>query len=261
MSKIDITVVLNAHSEGILAHPTVLGVAQARSQAAQAGLTVEILVMQDLPTRETAEYFKACNVPDLTLLTISPDDLGQSRNAGVEEARGQWIAFLDADDIWSPNWLVASHKAATAEQREVIWHPEANLYFGHEPHIFTHIDMEDPAFDLLTLTTSNYWTALCFARREFCRAHPYPSSHLDKQLGYEDWCWNAEAIRWGALHKIVPGTVHFIRQKRGSLLHRTNSLQSLMHPTLLFKDFVDHREHYKHVFLAQMHGAPQRFRN
>lgn len=248
MSKVDITVILNAHNEGMLAHPTVLSLAQARTQAAHAGLAVEVLVMQDMPSRETVEYFKACEVPDLTTVTISHHDLGLSRNAGVEAAQGQWIAFLDADDLWSPNWLVACHMAATAEQPEVIWHPEVNLYFGREPHIFVHVDMEDPAFDLLTLTTSNYWTALSFSSREFCRTHPYPPSHLDKQLGYEDWCWNTDAIRWGALHKIVPGTVHFIRQKQVSLLHKTNSLQSLMYPTLLFKDFVDHRTKYDHVF-------------
>ena len=247
MRKIDITVVLNTHNEGILAHPTVLSLQRAKLHAEHQGLTVEVLVVQDKPSPETLEYFSECKMLDFTTLPVSFGDLGLSRNAGTQAAKGNWIAFLDADDLWGLNWLTACHRAATGEAREVVWHPEANQYFAMDPYIFVHVDMEDPAFDLLTLTTNNYWTALSFAKRELYLSHPYPPTLLEKHLGYEDWSWNTHTISRGVLHKVVPGTVHFVRQKPVSLVRQVANRSSLMYPTLLFKKFMDNQEKCKNI--------------
>ena len=48
---------------------------------------------------------------------------GASRNAGVREARGAYLAFVDADDIWLPERLEAH--VAMFER-----HPEADLVIG-----------------------------------------------------------------------------------------------------------------------------------
>ncbi len=48
---------------------------------------------------------------------------GVARNLGVSRAQGDWIAFLDADDIWYPQKL-----AVQLEQIEV--HPEAGLVYS-----------------------------------------------------------------------------------------------------------------------------------
>lgn len=245
MQDVDLTVILNAHDEGMLAHPTVLSVQHAKAHAERQGLRVEILVVLDRPSPETLEYFGECKVMEFTPLRVSFEDPGLSRNAGAQAAQGNWIAFIDADDLWGANWLTACHNAAVSDTRNVIWHPAANQYFGLEPHIYVHIDMEEPAFDLLTLMTNNYWTSASFSRREIYLASPYPPTHLDKQLGYEDWYWNVETIRHGILHKVVPGTVHFIRQKPMSQVRRTEVRSSLMYPSLLFKDFLDKRDKYR----------------
>lgn len=242
MREVDITVILNTHDEGMLAHPTVLSLRQAKLHAERHGLTVEILVVQDKPSPETLEYFSECKMLDFTTLVVAFGDLGLSRNSGTQAAKGEWIAFLDADDLWGTNWLTACHSTAVGDHREVVWHSAVNLYFGIQPYVFVHVDMEDPAFDLLTLTTNNYWTALSFAKRELYLSHPYPPTLLEKHLGYEDWSWNTDTISRGVLHKVVPGTVHFVRQKPVSLVRQVATRSSLMYPTRLFKKFMDNRE-------------------
>src|SRR6516165_2274286 len=39
------------------------------------------------------------------LLRVSARNAAVARNAGIETASGDWIALLDADDVWYPNHL------------------------------------------------------------------------------------------------------------------------------------------------------------
>ncbi len=48
----------------------------------------------------------------------------RARNAGVQAARGDFIAFLDADDLWHPHKL--AHQIEILDQ-----HPEVDLVFTH----------------------------------------------------------------------------------------------------------------------------------
>jgi glycosyltransferase involved in cell wall biosynthesis len=233
-----ITAVLNVHREGILAHAALLSIVMARRAAEAKGIGVEVIAVADCSDRMTLDIL--AGVAGVQVLEICVEDLGLARNAGVAAAHGQYIAFLDGQDLWGPNWLRAAYEAAVEESPAVVWHPEASLYFGPNqgPRWLIHPDMEHIEGDWVTLGIRNPWTALNFARRETYVQIPYRRTDLAAGFGYEDWSWNSEVVAQGYQHKPVPGTAHIIRTGQTSLVGRTCAAHALMTPSTLLRSRI-----------------------
>lgn len=79
-----------------------------RSVMSQTYLHWELLVLDDGSTDETARLVQALVAEDARvryLPNLSNIGVAKTRNRGMDLAKGQYIAFLDSDDIWLPNKL------------------------------------------------------------------------------------------------------------------------------------------------------------
>jgi glycosyltransferase involved in cell wall biosynthesis len=90
-----------------------------RSALAQSLPPLEIIVVDDGSTDRTGEIARAFGSP---VRCIRQDNAGPAaaRNRGVREARGEFVAFLDADDWWYPHHLEDAARVLAAH-RELEW--------------------------------------------------------------------------------------------------------------------------------------------
>ena len=81
-----------------------LGEAVASVRAQREVTDWEIVIVDDGSTDGTSDVIDRCRSeePRVRLLPQSHRGIAPSRNAGVSAARGDFLAFLDADDLWEP---------------------------------------------------------------------------------------------------------------------------------------------------------------
>ena len=74
---------------------------------------LEIIVVDDGSTDGTPAWIEAHYGEAVRVIRQSNGGVARARNAGWRAARGEWIAFLDHDDVWYPDKLEHLLRAAT----------------------------------------------------------------------------------------------------------------------------------------------------
>ena len=226
----------------MLAKPALESLKRAALIAEAAGLEVEVIVVLDRCDTATRDVVARHDMENFITIETDFGDLGMARNDAVVNAKSEYVAFLDADDLWGANWLTQAVRTASAHNsKAVIWHPEVSVYIGVEPYVFRHIDMGDKDFNPSSLMIENYWTALSFGPRAIYLDNPFPDNDLTDGFGFEDWAWNMHTISRGIVHKIVPGTGHIIRRREQSLSRQTIDAKAVHRPTQYLKHYIQSR--------------------
>ncbi|MEJ5365452.1 MAG: glycosyltransferase [Desulfosoma sp.] len=77
------------------------------SVLAQKGAPFELIVVDDGSEDHSIRLLTSYGDAVRILRRESPGGVSAARNAGIMAARGEWIAFLDSDDLWLPGKLRA----------------------------------------------------------------------------------------------------------------------------------------------------------
>jgi glycosyltransferase involved in cell wall biosynthesis len=65
----------------------------------------EVSIVNDGSTDEIASWFETVNDDRVRLIYQPNKGLSGARNTGITQAQGEYIAFIDADDLWEPTKL------------------------------------------------------------------------------------------------------------------------------------------------------------
>ena len=92
-----------------------------RSVLNQSFSPFEILIIDDGSNDGTEEWVKA-NFQNIKYIYQNNHGVSSARNIGIENAYGDWVAFLDSDDEWLPNKLYKQVKAIDSNPEVKFFH-------------------------------------------------------------------------------------------------------------------------------------------
>ncbi|KQZ84832.1 hypothetical protein ASD56_00055 [Microbacterium sp. Root166] len=225
-ASIDLTVVITTHAEGRLLRPTLRSVASAMTDASTAGVACELLIMcdnADEATRAEANRWteRAGLAFAVRMLEVSLGESGASRNAGATAALGEFVGFVDGDDLVSENYFTSAMAVLRATDGPAIVHPDYVISFGARSVIWRTDPTDHAEASYRDLIRHNLWPSSATTRRSVYLEHPYRSLHPGSGYGPEDWVWNIDTSAAGVTHLTAPDTVFFYRvRERGGVNNR-----------------------------------------
>jgi glycosyltransferase involved in cell wall biosynthesis len=196
-----ISVIIPIHNDALYIQAAITSVL---SQGVE---NLEIIIIDDGSTDDFEEKIKCFNDPCIRLIKQNNSGAAIARNNGVKNARGEFLAFLDADDIWAP-------KKLKLQLEVLINHEDVNMVFGQVKEFY---DSSILGFDDLQKNVKTFVgyspIALLVYKSDFLRVGDFQSKW--KVAEFIDWYDRAKYV--GLTEIILPDVLAFRRIHSGNI--------------------------------------------
>lgn len=134
----------------------------------------ELIIVDNNSTDLTDEVLAGYTDNRIKIHKINNDGIiAKSRNKGIKEARGKYLAFLDSDDWWMPTKLEESVRVLAAGE-DLVYHDFYLMKLGqHQPKFWKKLktrQVKAPVFEDLLLNGNAINNSSVVARREAIEA-------------------------------------------------------------------------------------------
>ncbi|MFC2170384.1 glycosyltransferase [Calditrichota bacterium] len=138
-----------------------------------------------------------------------------ARNYGIENSRGKYIACIDADDAYTPDFLKLSRKAIETAP-DIGWVYPLTLQYGKFNRVWGTDEFDPVAFLLVNRCPSS-----ALQRREMW--DDIGGFYENMKIGYEDWEYWVNAIEHGWRAVRLPEILFFYRKRQESRNEQINN--------------------------------------
>jgi len=190
---------------------------------------LEIIVIDDGSTDNFEEKIKGFNDPRIRLIKQINSGASAARNNGIRHANGEYIAFLDADDIWAPNKL-------KLQLEVLINRADVNMVYGqvkefYDISINEHADLQKGVKTFVGYSP----IALLISKSDFLLVGDFQSKW--KVAEFIDWYDRAKYV--GLSEFLLPDVLAFRRIHSGNIdrLYRPDAKQYVA----VLKEALDRR--------------------
>lgn len=211
-----------------------------RSVLEQTHPVLEVLVIDDGSPDDIAAAL-AGFPPQVRVIRQANGGASAARNRGLDEARGEWIAFLDADDEWLPHRLATQFAAMER-------HPDARFVAGK--YFLRGAEFRDKIAGPLIKDTDQTlrmsgaqafdfaaacWTGTVLVHRDAIGAHRF---RTDLRTAEDREFWLRVILGAPTLSVATPIAVHHIRPGTLSTSDIDNDCQNMLKVVALYEDQI-----------------------
>jgi glycosyltransferase involved in cell wall biosynthesis len=187
----------------------VLSTSALPSALEQESVEHEIVVVDEGSSDGTSAGLSSFEGPRLRVVRHeSARGVARARNAGIAAARGEWVAFLDDDDLWAPLKLRSQLDAARAKNASFAY--SAAAWLDERKHFLHALASPDPeGLDVRLLRWNEIWAGCSnvIARTEVIRRLGGFDEHLFQLADWDLWIRLAFDGRAAAVDEVLVGYV------------------------------------------------------
>ena len=221
-----------------------------KSVLAQSHRELELVVVLDAPTDNTAEVVKSVEDERIKVIENAENlGAGASRNVGIEAARGEYVICVDGDDYLGEDFIESLVKEAEATDADII--------VGGLSIIRDNGAYERVCYGSMTKEGEEKYVGyrqerVPFINNKLIRRSLYKKVPYSTRRFIEDLPTYNKILYFASKVAYVNNDGYFYRQHDKSLLHEADQFKHMLFNALFYQDVIKFYEEHDKELLQKL---------